>query len=61
LRLEAKEIAIFTMPKVIYSSLPISGNGRALAEIYVIAPRRFKDEVKAGINTEKLLRIIMSI
>jgi hypothetical protein len=34
--------------------------GKAPAEAYAVAPRRLKDEVKAGLNTEKLLTIIMS-
>jgi hypothetical protein len=49
------------MPKIIHSSLLTNSNGKALTKIYVVAPRRFKDKVKAEINIEKLLRIIMSI
>jgi hypothetical protein len=49
------------LSKDIHSNLLINGNRRVLVEIYVIASRRFKDEIKTKINFEKLLRIIISI
>jgi hypothetical protein len=61
LRLEVKEAAASILPKDIHSNLFINSNERALAEAYVIISRRFKDEVKAGFNIEKLLTIIMNI
>jgi hypothetical protein len=61
LRLKAKKAAVFILPKGIHSNSLINGNEKTLAEIYIIAPRRFKDKIKAGINIKKLLRIIISI
>jgi hypothetical protein len=39
---------------------PTSSNRRVSAETYIIAPRKLKNKIKAGINPEKLLRIIMN-
>jgi hypothetical protein len=55
LRSEAKEAVVSILSKFINS------NKRVLVKIYAITSRRFKNEVKARINLEKLLRIIMNI
>jgi hypothetical protein len=60
LRLEIKEAAVSILPKGIHFSSPTNSNGKASAEAYAVAPRRFKNEVKVGLNIEKLLTIIMS-
>jgi hypothetical protein len=60
LKLKAKETAAFTMPKIIYSSLLTGGNKRILTKTYIITPRRLKNKIKAKINIEKLLKIIIS-
>ena len=61
LKLEAKKAAVSILPKDIHFNLFTNSNGKALIKVYTIAPRRFKDEVKAGLNTKKLLTIIISI
>jgi hypothetical protein len=61
LKLKVKKAVVFRMPKIIHFSLFTGGNGKILVKIYAITPRRFKDEIKAGINIEKLLKIIMNI
>jgi hypothetical protein len=61
LKLKIKKAAASILPKSIHFNLFINSNRRVLAEAYAVTPRRFKDEVKAGFNTEKLLTIIISI
>jgi hypothetical protein len=61
LRPEVKEAVVSILSKGIYFNSPTNSNGRALVEVYIVVFRRFKDEVKAGLNIEKLLTIIMSI
>jgi hypothetical protein len=60
LKSKAKEAAAFIISKVIYSSLSTSNNGKAPIEIYIISPRRLKEEVKIKINIEKLFKIIIN-
>jgi hypothetical protein len=60
LRLEIKKAAASILSKDIYFSSFTNSNRRALAEIYVIISRKLKDEIKTGLNTEKLLTIIIS-
>jgi hypothetical protein len=60
LRLEAREAAASIILKVIHSSSPTSDNEKTLTETYIISSRRLKKKVKTEINTEKLLKIIIS-
>jgi hypothetical protein len=60
LRLEIKKAAASILPKGIHFSSFINSNERASAEVYAVISRRFKDEVKARLNIEKLLTIIIS-
>jgi hypothetical protein len=48
------------LPKDIHFNLFINSNKRALIKAYIIISRRFKNEVKARLNTEKLLTIIIN-
>jgi len=43
------------------AALFINNNERALAKVYTITSRRLKDKVKIRINSEKFLKIIISI
>jgi hypothetical protein len=61
LKLEAKEAAVFIIPKVIHFSSSTNNNKKALTETYTISPRRLKKEVKIKINIKKLFKIIISI
>jgi hypothetical protein len=49
------------LPKDIHFNLFTNNNEKALIKVYAITPRRLKNEVKAGLNTEKLLTIIINI
>jgi hypothetical protein len=60
LRLKIKKIAASILPKNIHSNLFTNNNKRVPAKTYTIIFRRFKNEVKAGLNIEKLLTIIIS-
>jgi hypothetical protein len=48
------------MSKVIYSSLFTGNNEKAPVKTYIITSRKLKNKIKAGINFEKLLKIIMN-
>jgi hypothetical protein len=61
LKLKVKEAAVSILPKDIHFNSLINSNGKALAEIYAIASRRLKNEIKVRLNIEKLLTIIISI
>jgi hypothetical protein len=61
LKLKIKKTVASILPKGIHFNLFINSNKRALIEVYAIVSRKFKDEVKAGLNIKKLLTIIISI
>jgi hypothetical protein len=61
LKLKVKKAAVSILSKDIYFNLFINSNERALAKAYAVIFRKFKDEVKARFNIEKLLTIIISI
>jgi hypothetical protein len=60
LRLEAKKAVVSMLPKGIHFNSPTNSNGKASAKAYAVISRRLKNEIKAGLNTKKLLTIIMS-
>ena len=60
LKLKTKEAAVSILSKGIYFSLFTNSNEIILVKVYAIAPRRLKNEIKAGLNIEKLLTIIIN-